>query len=341
MTLVSTTFPADGTTIDASDVNIPFTAILAAVNGHVDATNITAGSLPWSVMGSFTNTIPASAMQDSGNVEVVTKEQFNDVIISGVLINAATLSWTVSAGFARIQGKRITVNAASGTLAANSDIYFSLDNNGNISSTGSNTVANNTASPTLPANSLWVGVVVTNATAASTITQTVRSAGPIVGFVHVVTHTTQGDPIYPTKATSTLRLWQPRTSSTSTGSSTAEVLYNGFPTGFNFTAIAGRIYKLSIMEPSFSGAAGSGNNNANFVFYVGSTRVGQVSKLFSGINIADYVSSSVDWVAPTTGYFTLIVKFANPSATTITSWYGNADTGGAVGQALLKVEDVS
>lgn len=45
MGTVSLTLPSDGDTIDASDVNNPLNAIAAVINGGIDSTNVTAGSL--------------------------------------------------------------------------------------------------------------------------------------------------------------------------------------------------------------------------------------------------------------------------------------------------------
>lgn len=45
MSTVSLSLPSDGDTIDASDVNTPFNAIVAVVNGNIDSTNVAAGGL--------------------------------------------------------------------------------------------------------------------------------------------------------------------------------------------------------------------------------------------------------------------------------------------------------
>lgn len=45
MTTLSLTLPADGQTIDASDVNTPLNAIATVINGSIDSTNITDGGV--------------------------------------------------------------------------------------------------------------------------------------------------------------------------------------------------------------------------------------------------------------------------------------------------------
>lgn len=56
MTTVSLTLPSDGQTIDAADVNNPFNAIAAVINGGVDSTNITAGGVTPNSLTSGTGT---------------------------------------------------------------------------------------------------------------------------------------------------------------------------------------------------------------------------------------------------------------------------------------------
>lgn len=56
MSTVSLTLPADGDTIDASDVNNPLNAIAAVVNGSIDSTNVAAGGLTPANLTSGTGT---------------------------------------------------------------------------------------------------------------------------------------------------------------------------------------------------------------------------------------------------------------------------------------------
>lgn len=174
MTLISTTLPADGQVIVANDVNVPFNAILGAVNGHLDTSNVTPGGFAWSVMGAISKSIPASSMQDSANLETFASEQTNDAVLSGCVLTFAvgTLNWSLSAGVVRIGGKRVVVNAATGSVAALQDTYFSINQSGTVSYTGANAVANGAASPALPALSLWAGLLVSGASAITLVNMT-------------------------------------------------------------------------------------------------------------------------------------------------------------------------
>lgn len=56
MTTISVTLPADGDTIDASDVNNPINTIVNVINGGLDSTNVSAGGLTPANLTSGTGT---------------------------------------------------------------------------------------------------------------------------------------------------------------------------------------------------------------------------------------------------------------------------------------------
>lgn len=177
MPIINPTLPNDGETIDASDLNIPINAILAVINGAIDANNVAPNSLPWSVMASsITNQIPVGAMVDNGNMVKYRADNDFDHVATGCVWSgdayASTLLGSMTAGTVYINGYRILLSAITAhAFAANSDTYVDMLDNGNGTGTvGYSAVANNAASPTLAANSIRLAIVVTGATniAAST-----------------------------------------------------------------------------------------------------------------------------------------------------------------------------
>lgn len=97
MSLVSLTLPSDGQRIDAADVNVPFNALAAVINGNLDSTNISSlsgtkiqpGTLPgsaldpaasggWTVLTSNPNTTTYSGNRAYTSV-------FNGTDLSGIL----------------------------------------------------------------------------------------------------------------------------------------------------------------------------------------------------------------------------------------------------------------
>jgi hypothetical protein len=95
-------------------------------------------------------------------------------VITGTAYGS-TLAWSMTSGVVWINGRRYTVSAASGTVTASRDTYFDVLEpvSGSVATlvnTGGNIVTNNAASPTLAANSIRIGTVVSGASsiAAST-----------------------------------------------------------------------------------------------------------------------------------------------------------------------------
>lgn len=189
MPIISPTLPNDGETIDAQDVNGPFNAILSVLNGNIDDQNVKPGSLPWSVMDSFSNQIPASAMQDSGNLEKFREDSNISFIPDGLIWSATTgLAGAMTSGsYYSNSGVLLPVTAiASKTFTASKDTYVSIAQNGAIAYSE---VANGAAQPSLPSNSNWLAKVVTSGSAVTSVTD-MRQTAPIAS--HNVDFTTQG-----------------------------------------------------------------------------------------------------------------------------------------------------
>lgn len=178
MPTISPTLPNDGETIDAQDVNGPFNAILGVLNGNVDQDNIKPGSLPWSVMDSFSDQIPASAMKDSGNLEKFRADAKISFIASGLVWSALTgLNGSMTLGqYYSNSGILLPITGiTSYAFTASRDTYISIGQNGSI---GYSVVNNNAAQPALPANSNWLAKVVTSASAVTSVTD-MRQTAPI------------------------------------------------------------------------------------------------------------------------------------------------------------------
>ena len=178
MPTISPTLPNDGETIDAQDVNGPFNAILGVLNGNIDGTNVKPGSLPWSVMDSFSEQIPASAMQKSGNLELFRQHAKISFIPDGLVWSALTgLNAGMTSGqYYSNSGILLPITAVtSRAFTASRDTYVSIGQNGSL---GYSEVANNAAQPALPSNSNWLAKVVTSASAVTSVTD-MRQTAPI------------------------------------------------------------------------------------------------------------------------------------------------------------------
>lgn len=193
MPTISPTLPNDGETIDAQDVNGPFNAILGVLNGNIDDQNVKPGSLPWSVMDSFSNQIPASAMQDSGNLENFRADAKISFIPSGLIWSATTgLNAGMTLGeYYSNSGILLPITAiTSRTFTASRDTYVSIAQNGSIAYSE---VTNGAAQPALPSNSNWLAKVVTNGSAVTGVTD-MRQTAPIAS--HNIDWTTIGEIAY-------------------------------------------------------------------------------------------------------------------------------------------------
>lgn len=132
---VNPTLPADDTGADVADYNTPILAILAVFNGHIDGDNIEPGSLPWSVMDTFTGEIPAAAMEDDGNVKKFRDEANINFVASGLLwSDVSGLNGAMSSGVLySADGSRTAVSAvASRAFTASKDTYVDIAPNGTL-----------------------------------------------------------------------------------------------------------------------------------------------------------------------------------------------------------------
>jgi len=167
--LTSAPLPNDDENADASDVSLPIQAILAVLNGHVDTTNIEPGGLAWSVMASFTDSILATAMKDSANLEKYRLEASVSFVASGLVWSALSgLNAAMNAGVLyATDGKRVSVAAiATRAFTASKDTYVSAAPAGSISY---QEVANGATQPALTSGYNWLAKVVTSGSAVTSV----------------------------------------------------------------------------------------------------------------------------------------------------------------------------
>lgn len=176
MPTINPTLPADGDDAVVEPYNAAINAILGVINGSIDSTNIAANSLPWSVMSnSMSNAIPSAAMQDSGNLEKFRLESEYSLgwVVPGGMV------WTQSSGLvgSMTAGVYYSPNGvrntgaliASRTFTASKDTYVDFPQNGG--SPAYTEVTNGAASPALSSGYIRVALVITGASAITSVVQ--------------------------------------------------------------------------------------------------------------------------------------------------------------------------
>lgn len=168
------TLPNNGDRIKAENYNDPITKIIAQVNGGLDSSNVTAGTLPWSVMSSFTNSIPAAAMQDEGNLKKFRDEANISFVVTGLVWSATSgLDGAMTSGTIYTpDGTRAAVSAiATKTFTASRDTYVDVSPAGVV---GYSDVANGATPPALTTDYTRIAIVVTNGSAITAIHGTAK-----------------------------------------------------------------------------------------------------------------------------------------------------------------------
>lgn len=164
-----TDLPNDGESADAGDYNPYILALYALLNGGLDGDNFIPGSLPWAVMDAFTDSIPATAMQDNGNLELYRLEAQISFVASGIVWSATTgLGASMTDGYVyATSGKRVKVDAVTNrAFTASKDTYVDIAPNGTVNYSE---VSNNAAAPVVPTGYIRIAVVVTSGSAVTAI----------------------------------------------------------------------------------------------------------------------------------------------------------------------------
>jgi hypothetical protein len=242
------------------------------------------------------------------------------------------LVWSISSGlvgamtagkaYINVAGVMVPVTVAaigSQTFVASRDTYVSIDNNGTVSI--ANAVSNNAASPALPANSVWLAIVVTGASAITSInTGQIGAVAPVVSGRTLMVSDTNGQLIYPKSNQRNVGYAQ-IASNAATASSTA-VQVPGLSTAVLVPA-GGRSYKLTAWCAQLSG-----NTAANLSLVIYDGVVGSGTQLSLSQNIIPASNTALSAVAsaiitPSAGLHTFNVG-TYTSAGTLTMAAGTA-----------------
>lgn len=191
--LPNPTSPTNGQSLDATPILANEVAIAQAI-ASFDGSQIQAG------------TVTGSALSTTANPNTLLAATTFPFVQNGCVWSiVTTLTGTMSGGTIYYNGTPVTVNSvANHTFTASKDTYIDIDKNGNITYQA---VTNNTASPSLTANSIRVAIVVTGASAITFInsgqTDTSLSGfAPVVSGTAVTLADTIGNLIFPTDPTS-------------------------------------------------------------------------------------------------------------------------------------------
>lgn len=154
--LPNPTSPTNGQSLDATPILANEVAIANAI-ASFDGSQIQAG------------TVPSSAFATTANPNTLIAAITQPFVQSGVVWTTVSgLAGTMSGGTIYYNGTPVTVNSvASHTFTASKDTYVDVDKNGNVTYQA---VTNGAASPSLTANSVRVAVVITGASAITSIT---------------------------------------------------------------------------------------------------------------------------------------------------------------------------
>lgn len=337
MGTISTTLPSDGQTIDASDVNTPFNAILAGVNGNLDDDNIKTGA---NISGAKLADTSITNAKMSTDVKPYTlfDETTYDFVASGCVITGdsygSTLKWSMTAGVVYINGQRVTVNALSAQdVVASKDTYVDVSTTGTVVFTGGNSVANNAASPALASGYLRLGIIVSGANIASvaSINQGQEDKVlPIASSVPYQVNDSLGNLICPRDPNRKILGLRQLTSDASNTATSATAINLSTP----ITVPAGRKISVSVNGYHFFGSTGATNNYVGI--YEGAslnaltTKKQEVKEYHASAGAGTLLSSSVTYTPSSTNIWISVSLHGDAGTKTI--------TGGANNPIVLKVE---
>ncbi|MGO4470326.1 hypothetical protein AB4Y95_00105 [Arthrobacter sp. M-10] len=206
------------------------------------------------------------------SVSTITNPNITDLRVFATSRNALALGsssyvdngcvWTISSGLAgtmtkglvyiNVNGVMVPVNLAaiaSNTFTASQDTYVYVNVLGTV---GYLPVANNAASPALPANAVWLAIVVTSGSAITSInTGQIGATAPTVSGRVLMVSDTNGVLIYPTANQRTLAHAQITSDSTTVSLAPVTGL------SITFLAVAGRKYTVSAYSADLSSSTGA------------------------------------------------------------------------------------
>ena len=211
---------------------------------------------------------------DNNSLSLFRSEAVSNFVASGCIWSGdsygSNRNASMTSGVVYINGSRVVVTAVSArNFTASKDTYVYVGLDGTISYSE---VSNNATSPSFPADSILLAIIVTGASTIANslsinqgrITTTSNAYLPsalVTGWNGQVQNTiidANGMRIRPTSANEKLVAAVSRAQATNTGApGGTSVAWNGMP-WFLFYAEPGKNYELSVFEPVFSGWSSSG-----------------------------------------------------------------------------------
>ena len=322
------------TNVTGTAANI--TGTLAVAQGGTGATantgtgNVVLSTSPTIATPAITGNMTVTGTnQDQGtNLQTIRSETTSDYVASGAVWGIGSgLIGAMNAGVVYIGGKRVPVTLiTSKTFSTSFDTYVSVDNTGTVTYTA---VANSAASPTLPANSVWLAIVVTGASAITSINQgQIGAVAPVVSGRMLMVSDTNGQLIYPSANQKILSYAQITAALNTASTTTIQIA------GLTSTVIiptGNRRIKITICLTVYNNTAGNGTNLSIWDGTVGSG---------TQLNATFYTSASANGQNAVT-----LIAIASPTASSKTynvGYSANATTANinaAVAQpAFISVE---
>lgn len=244
---------------------------------------------------------------------------------------ASTLNGSFTAGLAYINVSGVLVpqsfNILSYTATASQDSYFYVVlGNSTIQKIA---VANNAASPTLPANAVWLGIVVSGASAITSVNQgQIGAAAPVVSGRTLNVSDSNGLLIYPTPLQRDLAYAQ-STTTQNTGAVTTAVAWPGLAIQVQVPS-GGRRIKLTAYISNVLNASGTGTDTS--VLIQEGASVLQSLSLSAPNNQRLPIGTVSATISATAGLHTYTLQTQNSVATNIA--YGAS----ATAPAFIKAE---
>lgn len=261
LVLPNPTVPTNGQPLDATPILQNELAIAQAIQAF-DGSQIVAGS------------VATAALAANVNPNTLLAATTFPFVRTGCVWSAVSgLAGTMSGGTIYYNGIPVAVNSiASNTFAVSSDTYVDVDKNGNVTYQA---VSNNSASPSLTANSVRVAIVVTGASAISFVNlgQTdisISGFAPIVSSNALSVTDTLGNLIYPTDPNSKLLGYRPIIAAlTGLSVTTSDLDLVGL--AVPYIAPGNRKIKATLYSADYSQSGGIGSSDTLIKIKEGST----------------------------------------------------------------------
>lgn len=339
--------PNNGDRIKTENYNDPINKILAQVNGNLDSSNITPGSLAWESMANFTNKIPGAALQDAANPILRGSETLRNFVFTGLTWSVLSgLNGALASGTVYIDGARVLVSAvASYAFTASRDTYVDVSATGTVTYTP---VVNNAVSPALAAGSVRIAIVVTSGTAITFINQgqsdlSLVGLAPIINGLKVTIADSIGNLIYPTdpnpKVVGYRGVYGGSVTQSFAGATSWAQLSLFGSSGIAFIADGKSRYKVTIYVPSTSSDTNGKNWKLGIALdSVGGTVVNYASaSLNTGVSVSfqDKFIETVGYIRPTAGMHTIFPTGAGQTGANY-QYFSNQD--GVQGTAYVMIE---